>query len=57
MLALATPDASVTGVALACGFHNGGHFAKDYREAFGELPSLTLARARTLVQSRQRKSN
>jgi AraC-like DNA-binding protein len=56
MLVLATHDASVTGVALACGFHNMGHFAKDYREAFGELPSLTLARARTLVHSRTRQS-
>lgn len=37
---------SVTGVALACGFLNQGHFARDYREAFGELPSASLARAR-----------
>lgn len=33
---------SVVGVALACGFSNLGHFAKDYRSAFGELPSSTL---------------
>lgn len=33
---------SVTGVALACGFSNLGHFARDYRSAFGELPSRTL---------------
>ena len=38
--------ASVAGVAFTCGFGNLGHFARDYREAFGELPSQTLARAR-----------
>jgi AraC-like DNA-binding protein len=41
-------DASttVTAVALACGFANLGHFAKDYQRAFGELPSATLARGK-----------
>ncbi len=38
---------SVTGVALACRFANLGHFAKDYVQAFGELPSATLKRTRT----------
>lgn len=33
---------SVTGVAFECGFTNLGHFARDYRQAFGELPSETL---------------
>jgi len=33
-------------VAFNCGFGNLGHFAREYREAFGELPSETLARAR-----------
>ena len=42
----ADTGATVTQVALACGFHNMGHFARDYRDAFGELPSVTLARAR-----------
>jgi AraC-like DNA-binding protein len=44
---LAEPDAesSVTLVAFACGFGNLGHFARDYRHAFGERPSETLARA------------
>jgi transcriptional regulator GlxA family with amidase domain len=32
----------VTGVAFACGFQNLGHFARDYRLRFGELPSETL---------------
>jgi AraC-like DNA-binding protein len=39
------PETSVTAVAFACGFGNLGHFARDYREAFGERPSVTLARA------------
>ena len=44
---LSAPDAetSVTLVAFACGFGNLGHFARDYRQAFGERPSQTLARA------------
>jgi transcriptional regulator GlxA family with amidase domain len=37
---------SVVSVAFACGFLNPGHFARDYRLAFGELPSATLALAR-----------
>ena len=39
-------DTTVTEIALVCGFQNMGHFAKDYRDEFGELPSVTLARAR-----------
>jgi AraC-like DNA-binding protein len=35
---------SVTAVAFACGFLNLGHFARDYRNRFGELPSQTLSR-------------
>jgi AraC-like DNA-binding protein len=44
---LTAPDAetSVTSVAFVCGFGNLGHFARDYRQAFGELPSATLSRA------------
>jgi AraC-like DNA-binding protein len=44
---LAAPDAetTVTQVAFACGFGNLGHFARDYRQAFGERPLQTLARA------------
>ena len=44
MLAAPDADPSVTGVAFACGFANLGHFAKAYRDAFGELPSETLTR-------------
>jgi AraC-like DNA-binding protein len=45
---LGSPDSttSVTGIAFVCGFGNLGHFAKDYREMFGELPSATLAKSR-----------
>ena len=42
MLRTGDAQTSVTGVALACGFHNLGHFARDYRDCFGELPSETL---------------
>jgi len=45
MLSAPGSTTSVTAVAFACGFANLGHFAKDYREAFGERPSATLARA------------
>jgi AraC-like DNA-binding protein len=43
---LQQPDdqTSVTQVALKCGFQNAGHFARDYRLSFGELPSETLKR-------------
>jgi transcriptional regulator GlxA family with amidase domain len=37
---------SVIQVALRCGFQNPGHFARDFRLAFGELPSETLKRSR-----------
>jgi AraC-like DNA-binding protein len=45
MLSAPDADTSVTLTAFACGFGNLGHFARDYRETFGELPSETLARA------------
>jgi AraC-like DNA-binding protein len=45
MLSAPTPETSVTSVAFVCGFGNLGHFARDYRETFGERPSETLARA------------
>ena len=46
---LSVPDAatSVTDVAFTCGFGNLGHFSGYYRQKFGELPSNTLARARS----------
>src|SRR5579872_5717444 len=45
---LLAPDAatSVGAVGRKCGFKNPGHFAQYYREAFNELPSLTLSRAK-----------
>lgn len=42
---LQLPDASVTAVAYTCGFFSSGHFARAYREAFGELPSQTIRRS------------
>ncbi|UZE49238.1 PAS domain-containing protein [Rhodopseudomonas sp. P2A-2r] len=43
---LSSPDrkTSITGVAFECGFTNLGHFARDYRKEFDELPSETLKR-------------
>lgn len=46
MLTQSDDSTSVTAVAFRCGFSNLGHFAKDYRRKFGELPSETLARSR-----------
>ena len=46
MLERSRENASVIQVALKCGFQNPGHFARDYRNSFGELPSATLQRAR-----------
>src|SRR5216684_751300 len=45
---LLEPDSGTTVVstAFACGFLNPSHFARDYRLAFGELPSATLGAAR-----------
>jgi transcriptional regulator GlxA family with amidase domain len=53
---LQTPDetTSVTAVGLWCGFHNAGHFARYYRQAFNELPSATLAMAKGARRSTQR---
>ncbi len=45
MLELADEDTSVTQIALKCGFQNPGHFARDFRLKFGELPSDTLKRS------------
>jgi AraC-like DNA-binding protein len=46
MLQQPNPTTTVVSVAYACGFLNPGHFARDYRLAFGELPSITLASSR-----------
>ena len=46
MLERSNESGSVIQVALKCGFQNPGHFARDYRHSFGELPSATLQRAR-----------
>ncbi|MEW6639454.1 MAG: helix-turn-helix domain-containing protein [Pseudomonadota bacterium] len=51
LLHVADTATSVTAVAFACGFTNLGHFARDYRGAFGELPSATLGRSRTMCSA------
>jgi AraC-like DNA-binding protein len=47
LLAAPSDSASVTATAFRCGFSNLGHFAREYREAFGQLPSETLAQSRS----------
>jgi AraC-like DNA-binding protein len=44
LLAAPAPDASVTQVALRCGFTHFGRFAAAYRARFGEPPGATLRR-------------
>lgn len=39
------PGTTVTRVAMDCGFFHLGRFARAYRQAFGESPSVTLAEA------------
>jgi AraC-like DNA-binding protein len=46
MLTSGDPGVSVTTTAFQCNFASPGHFARDYREAFGELPSETISRSR-----------
>jgi len=46
MLQAPNEQTSVTAVGLTCGFHNAGHFARYYRQAFNELPSTTLYNAK-----------
>jgi transcriptional regulator GlxA family with amidase domain len=42
------PGDTVSSIALASGFVNLGKFAMRYRAAYGEVPSLTLGRTRSL---------
>ena len=44
MLMSGEPGVSVTATAFKCNFASPGHFARDYRDAFGELPSETISR-------------
>lgn len=44
---LGNPEDSVISIAMACGFSSFGHFARRYREKFGELPSTTQTRGFT----------
>ncbi len=45
MLLEGNPRTSVSQIAFKCGFGNLGHFASDFRQMFGELPSEVFARA------------
>jgi AraC family ethanolamine operon transcriptional activator len=46
-LKLANPNKkTVTDVASQFGFYHMGHFAHDYKQMFGELPSVTLGRSK-----------
>ncbi|BAM89129.1 putative transcriptional regulator, AraC/XylS family [Bradyrhizobium oligotrophicum S58] len=45
MLRSGDPAVTVAAAAAACNFANAGHFARYYRATFGELPSVTMARA------------
>ena len=51
MLEQSGGEASVTQIALKCGFQNPGHFARDFRLAFGELPSEVLRKSARRPQS------
>ena len=44
-----SPGASVTEIAMRCGFNHLGRFAARYHERFGESPSATLRRLRNAV--------
>ena len=57
MLAAAGSRTTVTKVCAKCGFGNLGHFARDYRSEFGELPSDTLLRAKMHHRALSRESN
>lgn len=46
LLTASDSTASVTDVAMTCGFGDLGRFSKDYRAAFGEPPSKALNRAK-----------
>ncbi len=46
LLQSAAPTSTVTDVAFKCGFSDLGRFSREYRQAFGELPSEVLKRSR-----------
>lgn len=43
----ASNGASITEIALTCGFKDGAHFSRSYRKAFGETPRATRERRST----------
>jgi AraC-like DNA-binding protein len=46
VLRRATPEASITDIAMSCGFGHMGRFSAEYSRRFGETPSETLRRRR-----------
>ncbi len=56
MLLAPEDEMTVAKVAFVCGFGNLGNFAKDYRDAFGELPSSTLRNAAGYERSSAQKT-
>jgi transcriptional regulator GlxA family with amidase domain len=42
----ATPEASITEIAMSCGFSHMGRFSAEYRRRFGESPSETIKQGR-----------
>lgn len=46
LIAASESDETVTSIAMRWGFFHLARFAKDYRDQFGELPSVTLRQAR-----------
>lgn len=55
-LATPRPNASVTRVALDCGFTHLSRFSQEYARTFGERPSETLQRARRDLASPARQT-
>jgi AraC-like DNA-binding protein len=52
MLVHALPGASVTEIAIKCGFGHLGRFSVAYRDRYGECPSATLRCARMSIDGR-----
>ncbi|MFA9420974.1 MAG: helix-turn-helix domain-containing protein [Gammaproteobacteria bacterium] len=46
LIGLDNPNDNITGIMTRFGFYDAGHFAKDYRNVYGELPSDTLRSSR-----------
>ncbi len=45
-LSTADQHGAIMTIGMKCGFHSLGHFSREYRNAFGELPSETLRKSK-----------